>query len=224
LEKLRREDMRTLAEAVIASWIALALATAAGADPTVSLVWFATTDSGTTSGSFIDAAEGDVLELDIIVSPDANGVSLGSLSIDIGAAGVVNTFYRSGVDGINDGVGPSSFFPSASATTAVIQLGFVSQVGCSAGALGNLLGPFCGDNIPALGSPIPGAFLGEHSPDVWGHLTASWAAGVSIANPFTIARVELVVMSEHASWLMLCAGAGFLGVLHWRRAKGRRCD
>ena len=47
----------------------------------VDLVWTATTGSGTTGGSFIEAAPGDILTAEIRVTPDAAGVCCAAISV-----------------------------------------------------------------------------------------------------------------------------------------------
>jgi hypothetical protein len=61
--------------------LSLAVANAAGAAPSASLVWTGTTGSGVTGGSSIEAAVGDTLTLDIVLTPDAAGIAGAALTL-----------------------------------------------------------------------------------------------------------------------------------------------
>ena len=76
--------MRTLAVAVLN---VLLLSSAATAQPTLSLIWTATTGTGVIGGSVIDAEIGDTLELDVVVTIDVQGFS-GAFWDLIGSAGL----------------------------------------------------------------------------------------------------------------------------------------
>jgi hypothetical protein len=209
--------MRTLAVAAITSLIALAVASMAAAAPSVSLVWTDTTGGGTTGGSSIDAVAGDTLTLDIVVTPDANNVSLASVSLDISVAGTTDLVYRSGVDSINDGLG-GVFFPSAGAATNTGGgLTLLSAATCPFPATGNTLGAgACGDSF--------GAFLSALNPppaDLGGGIIGSFAAataGSAVPNPFTIGRATFLVVPEPATGGLLALGLGALALIGRRRS------
>lgn len=61
--------------------VSMALAHAALAAPAVDLLWTGTTGSGTSGGASIEAAAGDTLTLDIVLFPDALGISAAALTL-----------------------------------------------------------------------------------------------------------------------------------------------
>ena len=81
---------------ILAGQLALALmgvllaASAAHAQPTYSLVWSATTGSGTPGSDTIDAAPGDLLTLDVIINIDATGFTGAAWDL-VGSAGLTAT-------------------------------------------------------------------------------------------------------------------------------------
>ena len=212
--------MRTLAVAAITGLIALAMASVASAAPTVSMVWTATTGSGTVGGSSIDAVAGDILTLDILVNGDANGVSFAGVSYDISAAGtVLGGTLRAGIDSINDGLGAVFTGVTNTATNTGGALLFVagSAATCPFPATGNLLGAgFCGDTFF---TGIPASQMGA---DLGGGLIGTFAAGpggpTSPGYTFTIAQAQFEVVPEPATGGLLALGLGALAFIGRRRA------
>lgn len=204
--------MRTLAVVATASLLVLAMAGSAGAAPTVSLIWSSNSGGGATGGSATTAAAGDTLVLDILVNAgacNADCVTFEGLSLDIGAAGSVDTFYRAGIDSINDGSG-NVLFPSASASYTGGTLTYVSSVACPL-ATGNFAAGFCGNQFHGVlsnGSDQGGGIIGSMA-----------AAGINgITAPFTLAQVTFVVVPEPATGGLLALGLGALAFMGRRRA------
>lgn len=200
--------MRTLAVAAITSLIALALATSASAAPTVSLVW-----DGTAGSSAISATAGDTVNLLINVS-DPNQVSIASVSLDINASGQVDTFYRSGIDSVNDG-GGAVFYPSASATYgAGLSLQFLGAETCPAGGDSiNLIATLCGTSpfltVLSTASDLGGGIIGS---------SAALGASPPFPTTLTLARVSFLVVPEPATGGLLALGLGALALIGRRRS------
>jgi hypothetical protein len=198
--------MRTLAVAAITSLIALALATTASAAPTVSMVW-----EGSGGSDTIAANVGDTITVLINVTPDANGVSAGGISIDYSVGGSVSTNYVAGLEAINDGTG-ASFFPSASASYGSGSLAFLSGTACPTGgdSIGNLIPGRCGDDIQSsIGSVA----------DLGGIVSTFAHSGVggAISGAYTIGSATFVVVPEPATGGLLALGLGALALIGRRR-------
>jgi len=67
--------MRTLAAVTMAGLVAIMVAGAATAAPSVDLIWTGTTGAGVTGSNSIDAAAGDTLTLEVRVNADAEGLT-----------------------------------------------------------------------------------------------------------------------------------------------------
>jgi hypothetical protein len=157
---------------------------------------------------------GDQLTLDIIINAgacDADCTTFEGLSLDVGVVGVVDTYYRAGLDSINDGTG-ASLFPTASATHTGGALAYVSSVACPGPpALGNLAPGFCGNAFH--GALDNGADLGG---GIIGSLAAAGITGITA--PFTLGQVVFDVVPEPATGGLLALGLGALAFIGRRRA------
>jgi hypothetical protein len=216
--------MRTLAVAAITSLIALAVASVASAAPTVSLVWTGTTGSGTTGGSSIAAAQGDILTLDLLVSADSAGISWSGISFDVSTVGtVVGGTIRAGVDALKDfgGVvydvgGGNPVTNTATYTGPGLAIVAGSGVTCPYPATGNSA-PTLGVGNCALG------FLKEQftGTDLGSGLMGTFSAGpggFGLAYTYTLARAQFDVVPEPATGGLLALGLGALVFIGRRRA------
>lgn len=200
-----------LSRATVTGLIALLVAGAASAAPTATLIWTATTGSGITGSSTIDAALGDTLTLDIQVMPDENVLAAG-VSLDYQSGGsTIQLFYRPEFDGIVEEVSENIFditFPSASAGTTVGGYAYVpnSAVTCPGPpALGNLATGFCGNGSQGsqgiaddLGGGIVGSFFATGT--------------TTITAPYTLGQAQFVVIPEPATCGLLALGLGALAL------------
>jgi PEP-CTERM motif len=212
--------MRTLAVVAMTGLLALVVAGAASAAPSVSFVWSGTTGAGTTGSSSITAVAGDTLTLDLLITPDGQGVSFAGLSYDISAAGTVTNFYRSGLDSINDGTGfvydansGNAVYGSATYTGGTLTFVPGSGVTCPGPpATGNLAAGFCGNTFMgalATGTDQGGGIIGSF---------ATATAGAPATVPFTLAQASFVVVPEPATGGLLALGLGALAFMGRRRA------
>jgi hypothetical protein len=212
--------MRTLAVAAITGLIALAMAGAATAAPSVSLVWTGTTGGGTTGGSSITAVAGDTLTLDMQVTSDSLGLSAVALSMDISTGGVVSAYTRPGIDSINDGAftvwdyQPTGNLAPASATYTGPGLTYLSGITCPL-ATGNVFTGQCG----TFGVGLLGA--AQFPSDLGGGIIGSFGTNPGAQtgpHTMTIAQAVFVVVPEPATGGLLALGLGALAFIGRRRA------
>jgi hypothetical protein len=219
--------MRTLAVAAITGLIALAMAGVASAAPSVSLVWTATTGSGTTGGSAIDAAVGDTLTLDILVTTGGSIVSFGvtsaGLAVDISGAGVVDmTDLGGGVNDRDAGVVTNytlaTGLPPASATYTGGGLTYISgsAVTCPFPALGNTFAPgFCGTVTGFIQANAAFPPVDQGGGVIGSFITTSLGP---VTGTFTLGTAQFEVVPEPATGGLLALGLGALAFIGRRRA------
>ena len=208
--------MRTLAVAAITSLIALAMASAAGAAPSISVVWTGTTGSGTTGGSSIASAAGDTLQLDVLITTTApDGASFASVSVqDLGGGSLNAGTLINGVDDFQDSTGLSSaLFTSGSYGGPA--LAFVSGVTCPYPATGNFSAALGGATCALLSRSFQGIDLGGGA---FGSFVSGPGTNFTIAYTFTQARLIVAVVPEPATGGLLALGLGALVFIGRRRA------
>jgi hypothetical protein len=215
----------------MAALVALVVAGAASAVPSVSLSWTSTTGTGTTGGSSIDAVAGDTLRLLITVSDPTGGLSFAGVSL-AWSPGLVGA-----VPGIN-GVGGFGECPAPeNAVTAAFNAPNCSNNGAFGPSLtpfapGVVVGPGSASSFDAgsttpLGAPAT-IFLGAIEFTVGAGATNEainvvYAPGLDSVNNaaggvfFPTASASLVV-PEPGTAALLGLGLGALGFLGRRRS------
>lgn len=207
--------MRTLAVAAITSLIALAMASAAGAAPSISVVWTGTTGSGVTGGSSIASAAGDTLTLDVLITADAMGGSFASVSVqDLGGGSLNVGTLIGGVDDFQDSTG-ASWALLGSGSYGGPALAFVSGVTCPYPATGNFSAALGSASCATLSRSFTGIDLGGGS---FGSFVSGPGANFTIAYTFTQARLVVAVVPEPATGGLLALGLGALVFIGRRRA------
>lgn len=151
--------MRRLTIGMMATLVAMAVAGAASAAPTVSLTWTSTTGTGVTGGSSIDAQPGDTLRLLLSVNADANNVNLASISLSwnganlsgfnavecpapengipgvcSGNGGFVPPFYSPLAPGVVVGAGSASSFDAGGLPPGITTTMFLGAIEFTVGA------------------------------------------------------------------------------------------
>ena len=217
--------MRTLAVAAITGLIALAMAGVASAAPSVSMIWTATTGSGTVGGSSIDAAVGDTLTLDMRIVLDPIGAQVISMSYDIGTAGVAAAYTRLGIDSVNDlnflvwdfQASSGNLLTQTPATYTGGSLEYLAGTGITCPgppAVGNVFAGQCGQFATGLlGAAAAGVDLG-------GGIIGSFRTNVGATTEpvITLAQAQFEVVPEPATGGLLALGLGALAFIGRRRA------
>jgi hypothetical protein len=194
---------------MLASVVALAVASSASAAPSVSVFW-----EGTTGSSTIASSLGDTITMIVQLNPGAEGIAAAQLRLDYSSvAGTVSVFYDPTFDGITGG-DAVKYTPAASGTYGGPALEYVSDSGCPSGvgeATGNFAAGFCGNNFQAVGGGGDnGTYTGP-----WSNLGSP---GNTITNSYTLARVEYKVVPEPATVGLLALGLGAPAFIGRRQA------
>jgi hypothetical protein len=177
--------------------MALAVASAASAAPTVTLVWTGTTGTGTAGGSSIASVTGETLTLDILITSDSNGVSASGLSYDITTAGTVTGgVIWAGADGIVTFNGFTTYNPvdniKNTATYGGPNFGAVyvtgSGVTCPFPATGN-------SHIGCAQGTLPVIFTGVDQGNGTIGSFAAGPGGFATVYTYTQARAQFEVVS-----------------------------
>ena len=212
--------MRRLTIGMMATLVALAVAGAASAAPSISLTWESTTGTGTTGGSSIDAAPGDVLRLSLKAVADANGLTFTSQSLSWDAADLLGQSAAecSALDNAfpgfcSDGGGPAP--PFHSPFTPGVAVGAGSASSFDAGGLAVFAVSI---NVGTIEFTVqPGAGVEIINIDY------SLAPGIDSTNDggggvfFPTASASIVV-PEPGTAALLGLGLGALGFLGRRRS------
>ena len=190
--------------------IALTVASAANAEPTVSMVWTDCVGFGCGAGvgtSSIVAGVGDTLTLDMLVTGDSNGVSFAGLSYDIlRASGVVSAYARLDIDSINDGLdqmwdfegnygytlAPASATYTRGSYCVLLYVAGSGVVCPGPPAVGNASTGQCGQSATGILAEIPNFPPGDLGNGVIGSFSAG--PGLTFEPQFTLAQAQFEIV------------------------------
>jgi hypothetical protein len=193
------------------------------------MVWTATSGSGVTGGSHIEAVAGDTLTRDILVTPSLTTTAAG-LSYDyLSTAGSVLMANRAGIDAINDSspivswtlTDPVNTLAPASATHSGGTLVYAGgAVTCPFLATGNTMtvAGYCGAYYTGTLTPNAGFPPVDQGGGILGSFITNNSAPGGPTALFTLGRANFEVVPEPATGALLALGLGALVFIGRHRA------